>query len=818
MLMFHRHLILETLVLATLATTAAAQAAGDYPIRPVPFTSVHFDDVFWTPRLETNRKVTLQANFTKCEETGRISNFAKAGGLMEGKFEGIRFNDSDVFKVVEGAAYSLALHEDPKLDAYLDDLIATFAAAQEDDGYLYTTRTINPDRPAPGAGKTRWSHLSHSHELYNVGHMYEAAVAHHQATGKRAFLDVAVKSANLIDRVFGPDKLIDVPGHQEIEIGLARLYRATGDDKYLKLAKFFLDARGDPDGRKKLYGDYCQDHKPVTQQSKAVGHAVRAGYMYSGMADVAALTGNADYVAAIDRIWQDVVKHKLYITGGLGARRHGEAFDVAYKLPNKVAYNETCAAIANAMWNHRMFLLKGDGRCIDVLERVIYNGFLSGVSLSGDRFFYPNPLESDGVYKFNHGSTERQPWFGCSCCPTNIVRFIPSLPGYVYAQRDGELFVNLFVAGKATVAMKPTKVRLEQTTRYPWDGKVSIEVTPEKAAEFTVLVRIPGWARNEVVASDLYRFADRCDEPPTVRVAGESVELDLRRGYLPIRRTWSQGDVIEIDLPMPIRRVLCHEKVEANRGKVALQRGPIVYCLEGVDNDQRVLNVFLADDAELTAEHRSDLLGGVTILKGPAQEAHRAEGGKSLRTEPHKLVAVPYYAWAHRGTGEMAVWIARTKDAARPAPAPTVASMSKVEASYVGQQDTMSAVHDQILPQNSCDHEVPRFTWWDRKGSTEWVQYTFEKPTTVEAVEVYWFDDTGRGQCRVPKSWRVIYRYEDGWSAVRPTGKYGLEKDRFNVATFLPVKTTALRLVANLRPGFSGGVLEWRVRPAGGEK
>lgn len=818
MLTSHSRLFLEILVLATLASTAASQAAGDYPIRPVPFTSVHFDDAFWTPRLETNRKVTLPANFTKCEETGRISNFAKAGGLMEGKFEGIRFNDSDVFKVVEGAAYSLALHKDPKLDAYLDDLIAKFAAAQEDDGYLFTTRTINPDKPAPGSGKTRWSHLSHSHELYNVGHMYEAAVAHYQATGKRTFLDVAIKNADLIDRVFGPDKLIDVPGHQEIEIGLARVYRTTGDKKYLELAKFFLDARGRPEGRKKLYGDYCQDHVPVTQQSEAVGHAVRAGYMYSGMADVAALTGNADYVAAIDRIWQDVVRHKLYITGGIGARRHGEAFDVAYKLPNKVAYNETCAAIANAMWNHRMFLLKGEGQYVDVLERVIYNGFLSGYSLSGDHYFYPNPLEADGVYKFNHGSTERQPWFGCSCCPTNIVRFIPSLPGYAYAQRDGELFVNLFVAGQASVDMKPTKVELEQVTRYPWDGKVSIKVTPQTPAEFTVLVRIPGWARNEAVPSDLYRFADPCDQQPTVRVAGEPVKLDVRRGYVPIRRTWSKGDVIEIDLPMPIRRVLCHDKVEANRGKVALQRGPIVYCLEGVDNDGKVLNVFLPDDNKMTAQHRSDLLGGVTVLQGPAKEVHRTDGGKGLRVEPHTLVAVPYYAWAHRGSGEMTVWIARTRQAARPAAAPTIASTSKVEASYVGQQDTMSAVNDQILPQNSCDHEIPRFTWWDRKGSTEWIQYTFAKPTKIEAVEVYWFDDTGRGQCRVPKSWRVIYKVDDGWTAVRPTGMYGREKDRFNVATFLPVTTTALRLVANLEPGFSGGVLEWRVRPAGDEK
>ncbi|MBI3959405.1 MAG: glycoside hydrolase family 127 protein [Chloroflexi bacterium] len=624
-------------------------AQSDYPFTPIPFTDVTFTDNFWAPRLQTNRRVTLPFNFRKCEETGRIDNFAKAAGWMEGQHEGIFFNDSDVFKVVEGAAYCLALSPDPELDSYLDDLIVKFAGAQEEDGYLYTARTIDPGAVrADREGLTRWSNLRVNHELYNVGHLYEAAVAHFQATGKRTLLDVALKNADLIDSVFGPDKRRDVPGHQEIEIGLAKLYRVTGDERYLRLAKFFLDERGHANGRE-LYTNfgnpgYMQDHLPVVEQSEAVGHAVRAVYMYTGMADVAALTGDASYIAAIDRLWENVVGRKLYLTGGIGARHTGEAFGDDYELPNTEAYTETCAAIANILWNQRMFLLHGDARSMDVLELALYNGFLSGVSLSGDEFFYTNPLASDGKTAVNRGRIGRQPWFDCSCCPTNDVRFIASLPGYVYASDADSLYVNLFVAGEGRVEMGGQSVRLRQETNYPWQGRVRLRVDPARRAEFALRVRIPGWATIRPVPSDLYRFLDVSDAAPALTVNGETVTPALEKGYAVLRRVWQPGDVVELALPLPVRRVLCHEAVEGNRGRAALMRGPLIYCVEGVDNGGSVADLSLADDAPLTVEHRPELLNGVTVIRG--------EGAQPF-------TAIPYYAWSHRGAGEMAVWIER---------------------------------------------------------------------------------------------------------------------------------------------------------------
>ncbi|MCC9075597.1 glycoside hydrolase family 127 protein [Litorilinea aerophila] len=632
-----------------------------YQLQPVPFTAVTLEDDFWRPRLETNRTVTIPYDFQKCEETGRIANFAKAAGLLEGDHEGIYYNDSDVFKIVEGAAYSLSLHPDPALDRYLDDLIQLFAAAQEPDGYLYTVRTIaertgrldrlRPDRE----GLTRWSNLRVNHELYNVGHLYEAAVAHFRATGKRTLLDVALKNADLIDRVFGPDKRRDVPGHQEIEIGLVKLYQVTGDPRYLRLAQFFLDERGHAHGRElyMLHDDpgYMQDHLPVTQQRTAVGHAVRAGYMYCGMADVATLTDNQAYIQALDAIWENVVNRKLYLTGGIGARHKGEAFGEDYELPNDTAYAETCAAIANIFWNQRMFLLHGDARYVDVLERTLYNGFLAGVSLGGDHFFYVNPLAFDGSFPFNRHSIGRQPWFDCSCCPSNVVRFLPSLPGYVYAQAEDRLYVNLFVAGRATVALPgaggDVQVMVEQETRYPWDGQIRLRVRPERPAPFALHIRIPGWARNRPVPGDLYRYLDRPEGQVELAVNGQPQALTMEKGFAVLRRTWQPGDVVALHLPMAVRRVASHPQVVHNRGRVALERGPLVYCVEAVDHGGRVHDLVLPDGVSLQPQRRPDLLGGITVLAGQLGD----------RT----LTAIPYYAWAHRELGEMAVWLPRNE-------------------------------------------------------------------------------------------------------------------------------------------------------------
>lgn len=620
----------------------------DYPIKPIPFTQVKVHDTFWRPRLEVNRDITIPYDFQKCEETGRIDNFSKAAGLMPGVFIGIRFNDSDVFKVIEGAAYSLSLCPDPELDSYLDDVITKIAAAQEEDGYLFTTRTIDPHNLAQASGDTRWSFLQASHELYNVGHLYEAAAAHYLATGKRSLLDVALKNADLIDKVFGPGKIQSVPGHEEIEIGLVKLTLVTGEQRYLDLAKFFVEERGQAHGRE-LYGDYAQDHLPIREQKYAVGHAVRAGYLYAGVADVAALSGDESLISAIDRIWEDVVNYKLYITGGIGARHQGEAFGEAYELPNATAYNETCAAIANIMWNHRLFLLHGDARYMDVLERTLYNGFLAGVGFSGTEFFYPNPLSSDGLYAFNQDSMTRQPWFHCSCCPSNVVRLLPSLPGYIYAQRDDAVYVNLFVAGSATFEVNGVAVKLKQDTMLPWDGAVTLTLTPETPCALTVKVRIPGWVRGEPVPSDLYRYQNTEENSVSWSINGEKVTPEIDSGYASFSRQWQAGDQVTFEFPMPIRRVLSHPLLKDNAGMVALERGPLVYCVEGVDHQESVFDLEVPDDAPLRTEVRPDLLQGLTVITGKVI----ANGA------PIRLTALPYYAWAHRGAGEMAVWLRR---------------------------------------------------------------------------------------------------------------------------------------------------------------
>lgn len=634
------------------ATSANSQELlqGAYPFQPVSFTQVKIEDKFWTNRIETNRSVTIPYDFRKCEETGRIDNFAVAAGIKTGEFVGTRFDDSDVFKIIEGASYSLQQQYDPQLDAYLDSVISLISGAQEEDGYLYTCRTIDPQNPVKYAGNQRWSFIEQSHELYNVGHMYEAAVAHYLATGKKSFLNVAVKNANLICRIFGPDKVHIVPGHEEIEIGLVRLYRATGDQKYLDMAKFFIDERGNKKGHK-LFGEYCQDHSPVIEQTKAVGHAVRAGYLYCGMADVAAMTKDTAYIRAIDRIWANVVETKLYLTGGIGARHEGEMFGDDYELPNETAYNETCAAIANAMWNHRMFLLHGESKYIDVLERVLYNGFLSGVSLEGDKFFYPNPLQCSKNY-------QRKAWFNCSCCPSNVVRFLPSLSGYIYAQKDDALYVNLFVGSKTSLRINNIETELKQETNYPWDGKIKLTVHSSKEQSFKLFVRIPGWAQNQVAPSSLYFFSDnRIAKPIIIKVNNKKVDYELKNGYAVIDRTWKDKDEIGVDLPMVVRRVLANEKIEANRGLEAYQRGPIVYCLEGIDNNGNALNAIVSDKNKVEYSFIPGLLNGVGVLHFKGQQTRNDEKPDNKKVKETQLTAIPYYAWAHRGESSMTVWL-----------------------------------------------------------------------------------------------------------------------------------------------------------------
>ena len=693
-----RLVLAAAILIAGVTRSDGRSARNDYPIAPVPFTAVKLTHSFWTPRIETNRTVTIPAIFKKCEETGRIDNFAIAGGLLKGEYKGERYNDTDVYKTIEGASYSLMVRPDPELDRYLDGVIAKIAAAQEPDGYLYTPRTASPQKLQPGIGETRWAELAISHELYNAGHLYEAAAAHFLATGKRTLLDVALKNADLVARTFGrrPGQREGFPGHQEIELALVKLYRLTGKTDFLDLAKYFLDQRGrgltlrqyPPGNRFAIYNDatQIQAHKPVLEQDEAVGHAVRLTYMASGMADIAALTGDRDYFEAVRRLWENVVGKKMYLTGGIGSRHDRERFGESYELPNLTGYLETCASIGMAFWNHRMFLLTGEAAYIDVMERAMYNGVLSGVSLDGTLFFYPNPLESDGTYKFNKGRAERAPWFGVACCPGNVSRFLPSVPGYVYATRGDALYVNLFIAGEAKIELGGKAINVKMDTRYPWDGGVKLTVVETAAGTFAMNIRIPGWARNEPVPTDLYRYTEGGDAKVSIRVNGKPVTLDMDKGYARVRRVWKKGDRVEIAFPMEARRVVAHPSVKDDEGFVAVERGPLVYCAEAPDNGGRALNLVLPDGAALRPETRPGLLGGIVALAAEAQAAdpaavtrvREAEGkdaaaddeeeappasrrrlaaGAALR--PHPLVLIPYYAWAHRGPAEMSVWLFR---------------------------------------------------------------------------------------------------------------------------------------------------------------
>ncbi len=644
---------LISLIIVLMAGITYAQ--NSYPIQEVPFTSVKIDDDFWQERQETSKSITIPYCFQKCEETGRISNFAKAGGLVSGNFEGIYYNDSDLYKVIEGAAYSLQNHPDPQLEKYVDGIIDKIAAAQWDDGYLYTYYSLPEHQP-----EKRWSNIESHHELYCVGHFYEAAVAYYRTTGKRKILDMAIKNADLIDSVFGQDKKHAAPGHEEIEIGLIKLYQVSGEERYLNLAKFFLDQRGRKDQRS-LFGTYLQDHKPVIEQKEAVGHAVRAGYLYSAMADVAAITGDKKYSEAIDQIWKDVVNKKLYITGGIGSNRSHEAFGNPYELPNLTAYNETCAAIANVFWNYRMFMLHGETKYIDVLENSLYNNVISGVSLSGDRFFYPNPLVCDGKYKFNHGSLIRKPWFNTSCCPVNIARIIPSLGGYIYAQKEDSIYVNLYIGSTVKVKMKGKEILLSMQTDYPRSGKVTITMDTKDKSEWSLYLRIPGWAMEKPIPSDLYSYLFPTKEKFMISLNGKNIKYQMENGFAVIHRSWQAGDTVSLNFPMPVRRIIANEKVKNDSGLVAIQRGPLIYCAEGVDNTHFIRNLALPDDRDFVAEYNNNLLDGITVV---TVNGLKKVSGKD-EPQPAKITLIPYYAWAHRGANEMAVWLPRDIDLAK---------------------------------------------------------------------------------------------------------------------------------------------------------
>ncbi len=790
------------------------QPASGYPITPVPFTSVKVTDSFWGQRLTASRQVTIPLAFSKCEETGRYRNFENAAAHLRDasrvfKVNGVgySFDDTDPYKTIEGASYLLQTYPDKRLEAYIDSVIAIIAAAQEPDGYLYTARTQNPGNPHHWAGDRRWvKEEDLSHELYNLGHMVEAAVAHYQATGKRNFLDIAIRYADCVCREVGPNagQACVVPGHQIAEMALARLYLCTGEKKYLDEAKFLLDYRG----KTTITHDYSQAHRPVVDQDEAVGHAVRAAYMYAGMADVAALTGDSAYIRAIDRIWENIVQKKLYITGGIGATASGEAFGKNYELPNMSAYCETCAAIGNVYVNHRLFLLHGLSKYYDVLERTLYNGLISGVSLDGGAFFYPNPLASMGQH-------QRQPWFGCACCPSNICRFIPSLPGYVYAVKDRAVYVNLFLANEGRLQVGGKSVCLSQQTQYPWSGDIDITVDENRAGEFALKVRVPGWVSGDVVPSDLYRYSDsqRLGYRLTVtdargKTCQAAVQQPTSDGYYTIVRKWRRGDRIHVCFDMQPRTVRANARVAADRGMISVERGPIVYCAEHPDNDFDIAGVLVNQHPSFALGQKTIASCPVTTLQTEAQQLLFDANGR-LAAKDVRLTLIPYYAWCHRGSGKMQVWLPQDLSATTPALPATLASVSRLSASTP--MSALLAVNDRLVPKDGDDRSIPYYHWWPKKAATEWLQYDFPQKERVQEATVYWFDDGPWGGCRVPKSWRILYYDGTTWQPVRNPNRYPTQKGAPCTVQFEPVETTALRLEVVLPDDNSAGVFEWSI-------
>lgn len=811
-------LIPQLIIASVCATGIGACSPGTYtppdaPIKEVPFTQVHIDDGFWSPRIENNRRVSIPSAFKECEDNGRFDNFAIAGGLKKGEHRGdFSFDDTDPYKVIEGASYSLAVKYDPELDAYLDSVIGLIAAAQEPDGYLTTCVTNKCSRLSGWWGSSRWEKIN-SHELYNCGHMYEAAVAHYLATGKRNFLDVALKNADLVCSVFGPeDGQKHVPsGHPIVEMALCKLYKVTGEKKYLDTARYFVEETGrGTDGHR--LSEYSQDHKPILDQDEIVGHAVRAGYLYSGVADVAALTGDSAYFNALTRIWDNMAGKKLYITGGIGSRAQGEGFGPDYELNNHTAYAETCAAIANVYWNHRMFLATGDAKYADVYERALYNGVISGVSLSGDRFFYDNPLESMGQH-------EREKWFGCACCPGNVTRFIASVPTYMYATQADDIYINMYAQSDADIATDNNRVKLVQKTDYPWNGNVIFTVTPETEADFALRLRIPGWVKESPVPTSLYSFTKPSTGRYTVKVNGSKVTPAEGDGYATISRTWKAGDTVELELPMEVRRVRACDSVADDRGKLAIQRGPVMFCLEGRDqSDSTVFDKFIPEEAEFAAIFEDSLLNGVMTLT--------TVGKQVLPDGSHKetlLKAIPYSTWNNRGADEMAVWIPADATHARPVPPSTIASRATMYSEPTNLTSNAPAAtsnlqwawgyNDLWEPASSADTSKPYHYWWLRQGTVENVAYRFDRPETVSSVDVYWLDfDHYDGNYRTPESWTLYYKDSaNRWREVETASAYGVEKDRYNHVDFTPVTTTDLKIAAKLRDGESGGVIEWKV-------
>ena len=831
----------KSIGIAVLSAAAAVSLAGCFrsvavdgtrgALTQVPFQQVTLEDDFWLPRLRTQKRTLVPFALDKAAPA--VENLRRTAAFLRGGRDELpfvhRYVSSDLYKVMEGAAYLLAVEPDAELERRMDGIIDIIAEAQQQDGYLYESHITGVAKDqgcdpfgGGGMGDRPYSWVLHSHELYDMGHMYEAAVAYYQATGKRKWLDVAEKNARHINRVFfeGDPAYNDgrpvnqAPGHQELELALVKLFRATGDSLYLEMAGRFLDIRGvtfRPEGRGVMAPEYAQQHLPVREQREAVGHAVRAAYMYAAMADVAAETGDSTLMPALESIWHDIVDRKMHITGGLGAVPGIEGFGPGYVLPNKDTYDETCAAVGNVMFNYRMFLLTRDAKYVDVAEAALYNNVLAGVNIEGNRFFYVNPLEADGRKAFNHGRKGRSPWFDTACCPSNMARLIPQVPGMIWSHTDDEIYCSLYAGSSVSVPLAGGDVRLRQSTRYPFDGEVRIEVNPEAdGEEFTLWLRIPTWSSGEnFVSGELYRYADGMKPKFGLTVNGKRVRGRAEHGFVPVRRKWHAGDEVVLSLPMPVRYNVADERVEADRGRVCVTRGPLVYCAESADNELPVSRYYIPecrDDCSVVA-FSDGVMAGIPAVGIEAAAASADGDGRAV------LTLVPYYAWDNRGDGAMNVWFTRDADAARAASAFTAGNVADVKASFTYSGDDEYAVADGKVPSGSHDMSIPRWTSWPQTGKVQTVELTLTKSMPVGSVSVYWYNDDGG--VKLPAAWRMEYRGADGgWHEFLPyvTDSFGVAADRFNmVHPSEDIVADALRLHITPRADAAAGILEIEV-------
>lgn len=822
--------MLRLSLFATLLLASAGLAtAADYPLNPVPFNEVTITSDFWRPRLETQRKTLVPFAFEKTQPG--VEHLQAARDFLAGKkvedHRAHRFIDSDLYKVMEGAAYLLQLRADPELEKTLDHLADVIAEAQHENGYLYPSHTTGAGSEKNMMGDSPYTFIVHSHELYNVGHLYEAAIAYYQATVKDKLLKVAEKSARHINKViFDGDPeynagqpIRQAPGHQEMELALVKLYRVTGTQLYLDMARKFLEIRGVtyvPDGERVMSPTYAQQHAPVVDQKEAVGHAVRATYLYSAMADVGTLTGDTRYGKALDQIWGNITNTRMHITGGLGAVHGIEGFGSKYELPNGHAFNETCAAVGNVLFNYRMFLLHKDAKYLDVAEVALLNNVLAAVNLEGNKFFYVNPLDADGKYPFNHGTAGRAPWFGTACCPSNMARLLPQVPGMTYAHDDDDLYITFYAESETSVDIGGTSVAVQQKTAYPNDGEVSIVVNPKQASMFRMLLRIPTWTQERFVPGELYRYVDSSSEEVVLKVNGKRIDeaaMSIENGFVAIERIWQVGDRVELHLPMPLRLNECHPAVAANTDRLAFTRGPFVMCAESVDNGgatQRLV-VKKSRNATRAAINTATTKSGSFIQLTTPASALTEQG----EIEPVDLKLTPYYAWNNRGAGSMTVWFpSNYRDAIfDPHQLPKESVFASITASHTADEDTITAIGDGNVDQWSSGNKVTRWTSRGQPGKQQWVVGRFHETKQLRSVGVFWMN-RWQGDVKFPKEWSLEVEQNGEWKPFElyTTDQYDTRANQLNVVhPAAPLTCDAVRIKMTPREETAVGIIEVQV-------